>query len=144
MARTLVLYLVAVLALASAVGAAVWYFTLPPATTAISSSRPETSPVKPTLATLQNPQGNPEIKLPVNIQIRFREVTKEAGIDFHHFDGRTIMEYIMDQTGSGLAWLDYDQDGLMDLFLVQGYTFVPPFPQPVPTCKLYKNLGGGK
>src|SRR5262249_15180156 len=47
-------------------------------------------------------------------------------------------------TGSGAAWLDYDQDGLLDLFLVQGYPFVPPYPADVPGCKLYRNLGGGK
>jgi len=39
------------------------------------------------------------------------------------------MEYIMDQTGSGLAWIDYDQDGLLDLFLVQGWAFLPPQPK---------------
>jgi hypothetical protein len=54
------------------------------------------------------------------------------------------MQYIMDQTGAGLAWLDYDQDGLMDLFLVQGSTFTGPVPEPAPTCKLYKNLGNSR
>ena len=50
----------------------------------------------------------------------------------------------MDQTGSGLGWLDYDQDGLMDLFLVQGAAFQPPYAKPAPTCKLFKNLGNGR
>jgi hypothetical protein len=54
------------------------------------------------------------------------------------------MQYIMDQTGSGLGWIDYDQDGLLDLFLVQGSTFLPPHPKNPPKCKLFKNLGGGK
>jgi hypothetical protein len=89
-------------------------------------------------------ETDPEPRLPPGVTLRFVEVTKAAGIDFRHFDGRTEMQYIMDQTGSGLAWLDYDQDGLMDLFLVQGSTFVGPVPNPMPTCKLYKNLGNGK
>src|SRR5262249_24363828 len=84
------------------------------------------------------------VRLPPGVSIRFRDVTREAGIDFRHFDGRTEMQYIMDQTGSGLGWLDYDQDGLMDLFLVQGSAFLPPSPDPPPTCKLFKNLGGGR
>jgi enediyne biosynthesis protein E4 len=88
--------------------------------------------------------ASPEARLPAGVSLRFRDVTREAGIDFRHFDGRTEMQYIMDQTGSGLGWLDYDQDGLMDLFLVQGSAFLPPYPDPAPTCKLFKNLGGGR
>jgi enediyne biosynthesis protein E4 len=86
----------------------------------------------------------PIIKLPAGVDVQFKNVTQAAGIDFTHFDGRTDMQYIMDQTGSGVAWLDYDQDGLMDLFLVQGSSFEPPFPSPAPTCKLYHNLGNGR
>src|SRR5439155_163141 len=84
------------------------------------------------------------VPLPDGIRIHFRDVTRESGIDFRHFDGRTEMQHIMDQTGSGLGWLDYDQDGLMDLFLVQGSTFLSPHPAPAPTCKLFRNLGQGR
>ncbi len=82
--------------------------------------------------------------LPAGVRPDFADVTREAGIDFRHFDGRTPMQYVMDQTGSGLAWLDYDRDGLLDLFLVQGMAFLPPFPDPPPTSKLYRNLGNGR
>jgi hypothetical protein len=60
------------------------------------------------------------------------------------------MEYIMETLGSGVAWLDYDQDGLMDLFIVQGSSFPTPSPalhpwkKTAPTCKLFKNLGSGR
>src|SRR5207237_805731 len=37
-----------------------------------------------------------------------------------------------------------DQDGLMDLFLVQGGSFTPPYPSVRPACKLYRNLGNGR
>src|SRR5262245_56019863 len=49
-----------------------------------------------------------EAPLPPGVVIRFVDVTRSAGLDFRHFDGRTDMQYIMDQTGSGLGWLDYD------------------------------------
>jgi hypothetical protein len=81
---------------------------------------------------------------PNGIRIQFTDVTNRAGIDFNHFDGHTENEYIMETMGSGVGWLDYDQDGLMDLFLVQGSSFIPPSPSPPPTCKLYKNLGDGR
>src|SRR5438132_3572304 len=132
------------LAVCAALGATIWYFKPASETTPAGSPERAQVPVKPIARDVEAPQPSPEVKLPAGIQIRFREVTKEAGINFQHFDSRTDMEYIMDQTGSGLAWLDYDQDGLMDLFLVQGYAFVPPYPKGAPTCKLYKNLGGGK
>jgi hypothetical protein len=91
----------------------------------------------------------PEPQLPPGIQVRFVDVTEKAGIHFEHFDGHTEMEYIMETLGPGVAWLDYDQDGLMDLFLVQGSSFPTPSPalhpwKTEPTCKLFKNLGGGR
>src|SRR5207253_1920904 len=128
MVRTLIFCTVALLAICGAVGGAIWFLapTQPVETTDSGESRVaggENKILAP-LASRPSPLApTPAFKLPSNIQIRFREVAKEAGIDFQHFDGRTSKEYIMDQTGSGLAWLDYDQDGLMDLFFVQGYPF---------------------
>jgi hypothetical protein len=119
---------------AAALAGGWWLLQGPPQN---SSSGPPPDDLPPDIA------ADPEPHLPPGVTLRFVEVTKAAGIDFRHFDGRTDMQYIMDQTGSGLAWLDYDQDGLMDLFLVQGSTFVGPAPSPAPTCKLYKNLGDG-
>ncbi len=77
-------------------------------------------------------------------RIGFEDVTESAGVRFRHFDGRVPMRYLMDTTGPGLAWLDYDGDGLMDLFLVQGSAVVGPPPSPPPTSRLYRNKGGGK
>jgi enediyne biosynthesis protein E4 len=50
----------------------------------------------------------------------FRDATKEAALNFHHFTGATG-EYLMPEImGSGGALLDYDRDGDLDVFLVQG------------------------
>jgi hypothetical protein len=137
MARSRLVFLPIAFCLAA--GLATWAINRPPKPDQAAATVPETSPPqKPT------PPAEPEIHLPAGVQINFVDVTKEAGVRFQHFDGRTDMQYIMDQTGSGLGWLDYDGDGLMDLFIVQGYSVLPPFPSPAPTCKLYKNLGHGR
>src|SRR5579884_1901653 len=120
--------------MAVAAGAIAWYASRP---ADAGSSHPEPTPAVST-------ETLPEIHLPAGVNIRFTNVARQAGIDFTHFDGRTDMQYIMDQTGSGVGWLDYDGDGLMDLFLVQGSTFQGAPPNPAPTCKLFKNLGHGQ
>ncbi len=135
MSRNLALWAFSLLVAAALAGSGWWLFQAPDQKA--NSARPIDTPPLDLDAT-------PEPRLPPGVSIQFVEVTKAAGINFRHFDGRSDMQYIMDQTGSGLAWLDYDQDGLMDLFLVQGSTFVGQAPNPTPTCKLYKNLGNGK
>jgi hypothetical protein len=140
MPRSPFLYLLAVLVLSAAAAVASWFFFTP------SAELPpkDTSSSLPTLSEIPRPSPKAEFALPPDVQIQFVDVTDRAGIHFEHFDGRTPSEFIMETLGPGLGWLDYDQDGLMDLFLVQGSTFVPPHAASPPTCKLYKNLGNGQ
>jgi hypothetical protein len=131
---------------AAAAGAAWWLYPVSPG--AVAPAQPATDPEPANLPEILQNVGRPQpparFRLPAGIEIKFVDVTKAAGIHFEHFDGRTEMEYLMDSTGSGLAWIDYDQDGLLDLFLVQGSTFVPPHLKDPPRCKLYRNLGNGR
>src|SRR6202158_565741 len=90
-----------VVLMAGAAGVAVLLLRSPPAP-------PETSAHASTERAMPivGPKIRPDapVKLLAGVEIRFRETTREAGIDFVHFDGRTEAEYIMDQTGAGLAW----------------------------------------
>jgi hypothetical protein len=74
----------------------------------------------------------------------FEDVTRAAGIDFQHFDSATPEHRIEETFGSGLAWIDFDADGWLDLFAVQAGPVHPAkHAGPLPTCKLYRNRGDG-
>jgi hypothetical protein len=80
----------------------------------------------------------------------FEDVTAASGIHFQHFDSVTPINYIVETFGSGLAWIDYDNDGWPDLFCVQDGPLPPPASKglmPVgsslPTSKLYHNNRDG-
>jgi hypothetical protein len=50
----------------------------------------------------------------------FRDVAEETGLQFTHMNGATGQFYMPEIMGSGCALLDYDGDGDLDVFLVQG------------------------
>ncbi len=54
----------------------------------------------------------------------FRDITKAAGLDkFHHRSGSPEKKTILETPGSGVALLDYDNDGWLDIYLLNGSTF---------------------
>jgi hypothetical protein len=52
--------------------------------------------------------------------MQFADVTAKAGIDFVHKSGASPDKYMVETFGSGVAWIDYDNDGYPDLFFVNG------------------------
>lgn len=58
--------------------------------------------------------------LPVPPEPIFTDRTQEAGIDFVHFNGMSGLHFYPETMGSGVALFDYDNDGDLDVFLVQG------------------------
>ena len=66
---------------------------------------------------------------------RFRDVAKESGLT-HSFPngGDKTKEYIIETTGSGVAFIDYDNDGYVDIFVVSGQGG---------TNRMYHNGGNG-
>jgi hypothetical protein len=52
--------------------------------------------------------------------IRFVDVTARAGIDFVHASGASDEKYMFETFGSGVAWIDFDNDGFPDLYFVNG------------------------
>lgn len=91
-------------------------------------------------------QPSQESETPIQAQapntVAFTDVTREAGIDFEHHNGRSGRKYLPETLGSGCAFFDYDNDGLPDIFLVNS----KPWSGSADgiTSKLYRNAGGGR
>ena len=74
----------------------------------------------------------------------FEDLTAAARIDFQHFDSATPMHYIHETFGSGVGWIDYNNDGWPDLFCIQDGPVRPgDAPGALPSCKLFRNNGDG-
>jgi hypothetical protein len=75
--------------------------------------------------------------------IRFVEATAAAGLDFVHWNGASERRYLPETMGSGVAVVDYDGDGWVDLFFVNGAGFGAGAVVG-PGGALYRNLGEGR
>lgn len=75
--------------------------------------------------------------------IKMTDITREAGIQFTHVTGAFGQKWMPETVGSGGGFLDYDNDGLLDIFLVNGKEWEGHASNTKSTCKLYRNLGDG-
>lgn len=74
----------------------------------------------------------------------FEDVTEQAGIDWSHFNGESQDRHLIEVTTGGLGFLDYDNDGLLDLLLINGgETPRGKSDRPVRHA-LYRNMGSGR
>jgi hypothetical protein len=62
---------------------------------------------------------------PAETEEIFTDRARESGIDFVHFNGMSGAHYYPEMIGSGVALFDYDNDGDLDIFLVQGNMLGP-------------------
>jgi enediyne biosynthesis protein E4 len=71
----------------------------------------------------------------------FREIAQEAGIDFRHVNGMSGQFYYPEVIGSGVALFDFNNDGRLDVLILQGQALVANAPVDTRTCtaKLYRN-----
>lgn len=110
--------------------------TNPATSTSTTTARPATTvgagAAVPKLSAAQEPSP-----------FRFTEVLKDSGIDFVHVSGMTPERYFPTANGSGVAILDYDGDGKLDLYFLSN-TFLPLGSSAEGQNRLYRNLGDWK
>ncbi len=78
----------------------------------------------------------------------FQDVTATSGVDFTYHNGEDTADHlaILESPGGGVGLIDYDGDGLLDVFLPGGGGYAGPDKKDIVgrPCKLYRNLGGGR
>ncbi len=79
-------------------------------------------------------------------EIRFTDITRDAGINFVHINGATGKKLMPETMGGGCAFLDYDADGDSDILLVNSMHWPDSEKAKAgqPTLKLYQNDGFGR
>jgi enediyne biosynthesis protein E4 len=82
--------------------------------------------------------------------LRLVDVTTASGVEFTHENSPTTQKYLVETMGGGVAMLDYDNDGWLDLFFTNGAQLSDPMPpdsRPRKTDRfanrLYRNRGDG-
>jgi hypothetical protein len=82
----------------------------------------------------------------------FEDITARSGVDFRHDKSGTSRKYLIESASGGVAMFDYDGDGLLDLYFVNGAALADPMKEggvadksaPRFWNRLYRNRGGGR
>jgi hypothetical protein len=90
------------------------------------------TPPKPAAAAPSAPAG-----------FRFVDVAAEAGLSRVMLAGRPGKDHLLDSAGGGCAWLDYDGDGRLDAFAVNGWRIEGGTVVEKGRHALWRNRGGG-
>ncbi len=83
--------------------------------------------------------------------VQFADVTKATGIAFTHANSATPSKYLIETMGGGVALLDFDNDGRLDVFFTNGAKITDPMPReagpdksdPAYWNRLYRQRGDG-
>ena len=78
-------------------------------------------------ATPQAPRGSPGTA--TASPGAFVDVTQRLGVNFQYLASHTSRKYLLETMGAGVALFDYDNDGLLDIYFVNGAPLADPTPK---------------
>ena len=82
--------------------------------------------------------------LPLSAQITLKDVTADTGITFRHTDGGSGRRYVVETVSAGLALFDYDNDGDVDIYFLNGAPLLGTKVDKPPKNALHRNDGNWK
>ena len=74
---------------------------------------------------------------------RFHDATQDAGIYFAHVNGANGQKFVIETVGPGGGFFDYDGDGRLDIYLINGAAVPGTEYATPPQNALYRNRGDG-
>ena len=83
------------------------------------------------------------LSLPLYANPHFHDATQEAGIGFVHVNGANGQKFVIETIGPGGGFFDYDGDGRLDIYLINGAAVPGTEYDPAPQNALYHNRGDG-
>ncbi len=97
----------------------------------------DTKPMPPPPGPHSSIEGTP-------LGLQFIDVATQSGLNAKTiYGGEGKNKYLLETTGCGVAFYDYDQDGWLDIFLVNGWRLEGFAKDHEPTCHLFKNNRDG-
>lgn len=90
------------------------------------------------------PKKKPATAAPEPPSIRFRDATAASGLRFVARSGNSPEKHTPTINGSGVALLDYDRDGLIDVYMATTRDLPLDGPTSSKGNRLFRNLGGGR
>ena len=75
--------------------------------------------------------------------VAFVDIAAQAGVAVMNVSGKRDKTMIIEAKGGGIGLFDYDGDGYLDLYVINGSTFEPRAMGPPPSNRLYRNDGTG-
>src|SRR5438309_10932850 len=105
-------------------------------------SKEQAAPAKVDVNKALLPKFDKNIQIPT---VGFTDITEKAGIHFIHCNGAFGKKLLPETMGSGVAFIDYDNDGLQDIIFVNS-CYWPGYEdgKPQPMLALYRNKGKGE
>jgi hypothetical protein len=76
--------------------------------------------------------------------VTFTDITQQAGLQFHPVNGASAQKHIVETMGSGALFFDFDDDGWLDVLLVDGGSVADESVAARARNRLYRNTGKGQ